>query len=79
MTRASDTSPTKRVLTDADGVEYVVMLSARLVTIRPLGSRRSDAAVVLPVASIYRHGLMARAEREVARSKRTRRVKRGLL
>jgi len=65
VTRASDSRPTRRVLLNLDGVELVVELRARSITIRPLGTRRGGRAeVVLTPGSIYLRALMDRIDRD---------------
>jgi hypothetical protein len=78
MTRATDSRPTRRVLITIDGVELVVELRRRSITVRPLGSRRGGPAEVeLTPGSIYLRALMDRIDQErrekMARRKHRRR------
>jgi len=82
VTRASDSRPTRRVLLNIDGVELVVQLRARSITIRPLGTRRGGPAEVeLTPGSIYVRALLDRAEQahreKMARRRARRRQRNG--
>lgn len=46
MTRASDTKPVRRVVTDGDGREYVLEVYARFCRLRPIRTRRGGPAEV---------------------------------
>ena len=82
MTRASDSRPTRRVMLTIDGVELVVELRRRTITIRPLGARRGGPAEVEVTAGAIRvRALMDRADRahreKLARRKARRRPRNG--
>jgi hypothetical protein len=79
MTPATDTKPTRRVLSSRDG-QYVVELRATLILIRPKGSRvGGKAEVAIPVGAVYQRGVMVQlADEQRARRRGPLRVKRGI-
>jgi len=82
VTRASDSRPTRRVMLTIDGMELVIELRRRTITIRPLGTRRGGPAEVeITLGSIWVRVLMDRADQahreKLARRKARRRPRNG--
>jgi hypothetical protein len=70
MTRAKDEAPTRRIMCDFAGNEYVVTLFAGVVEIRPKGSRAgSGAKVDIGIGTIYNRALIARTAPILKRKK----------
>ncbi len=73
MTRANETSPTRRLVVDGFGAELVVELYARRLVLRPKGCKRGGPAEVdVTPGQLYQRLLVARAE-EKRRAKRRKR------
>jgi hypothetical protein len=79
MTRANDKAPTRRVLSGADGVEYVVTLGERTITIKPKRSRKPEAEILVTADGIYHRALLSRVQSAVPSKGPRRKVSRGLL
>jgi hypothetical protein len=82
MTKASNESPTRRVLTGYQGQLYVVELRENLILIRPKGSRTGGSAEVsITPSALHDRLLMSHYSVEKAKSPtgRRKKVKRGLL
>lgn len=78
MTRATDISPTRRIVTGYQGSEYVVELAAGEIRVRPKGTKRGGPAEVSITPSAL-HDRLLLARPTTATKRRRLRVKRGLL
>lgn len=72
MTRASK-SPVKRIVSDGDGGEFVAEIEDRILTLRPLRSRKGgEGEVSVPWGAIYLRAMVSRVEEKRRLKKRGR-------
>ena len=79
MTRAQDAKPTKRIISDRDGQEYVIEVGYRTLRMRPLRSRRGGPAdKLLAPGAIYVRQFIAELEVKQRAKRKGRRGSRGV-
>lgn len=80
MTPASDSSPTRRIVSGYQGALYVVELRAGEIVVRPKGSKRGGPAEVsITPSALHDRLLLAKPTAARPTSGRRKRVRRGLL